>query len=46
MTQKEIDEQIRVIKKVAADLKAKGPKACRKFLIDAGIIKVKSKNEL
>jgi hypothetical protein len=34
-----IEKQIKIIKKVTKELLAQGPEACRKFLVDAGIIK-------
>jgi hypothetical protein len=37
--QKEIRETVMSIKKFSEELRAKGPEACRQFLIDAGIIK-------
>jgi hypothetical protein len=45
MTDQQIKQQIDIINTVTARLLAAGPKACRQFLIDAGIIKPKRKRK-
>lgn len=45
MTQKEIDETIAGIKKFTDDLLAKGPEACKQYLIDSGILLNSDKND-
>jgi hypothetical protein len=37
----EIEETISTIKRVTEELVARGPEACKQFLIDAGIIEIK-----
>jgi len=43
---KEVEELCAFIQKHGEELRAKGPEACRQFLIDAGIIQPKNRRNV